>query len=298
LAGLFVLLVMWTPPVIDELTGHPSNLTLLWTFFTADFPKHSLPLAISILGRLLTPLNWHQLASLEVADISRVSTPYIAIAIAFVALATGLVSAATIRRDRFAQSIGIVVAVACVSVTYSIRSVSGPVYPYLLLWVTCIPLVLATGWILLILQLWRGLPRKGVFVMAAALTALSITVGVAFQTLPPVPLAAPDTQKAWELVAVALGGDPKQPVLIDMYSNDTWVVGAGVALQLEKDGRPPRVRDSWVFMFGAHARATGAENTALVFVDLPDAPTYASQHPGAQLAGQTEAHAIFVNRTR
>lgn len=296
--GLLVLVVMWIPPAIDELTGHPGNLTLLWAFFTADYPKHPLPLAISILGRLLTPLDWHQLARLEGADISPVSTAFIAIAIAFVGLALGLVAAATTRRDRFAQSIGAVVAVTCITVAFSIRSVSGPVYPYLLLWVTCLPLVLAAGWLGLILERWRGLPKLGVVVVGAVLTALSVAVGLAFQTLPPIPVAAPDTQKAWTLTAAALSGDPKEPVLIEMYSNDTWVVAAGVALQLEKDGRPPRVRESWVFMFGAHARATGSENTVLVFVDLADAATYASQHPGDQLAGQTEAHAVFVNRTR
>ena len=294
LGGLLLLVLMWIPPAIDQLTGHPGNLTLLWTFFTADYPKHEYPLAISILGRLLAPWNWHQFGTLAGADLSRVSTPYIAIAIAFIGLVLGLIAAATRTRDRFGQSIGIVVLVTCATVTFSIRSISGPVYPYLLLWVTCLPLLLATGWIGLIPRVRLGLHGHTTLALAAPVTALTALVALAFQILPPLANAAPDTSTAWALTSAALSGHAKSPVLVDMYTQDTWVVATGVALQLEKEGRSVRVRDNWVFMFGTQARATGSESTVLVFVDVSDSGMYTAQHPGAHLVGTTAAHAIFI----
>jgi hypothetical protein len=85
-------------------------------------------------------------------------------------------------------------------------------------------------------------------------------------------------------------------VLVDIYTPDTWIVAAGVALQLEKDGRPIRVRDDWVFMFGHLARTNGSEKVVLAFVDPPDSATYVAQHPGAELIGSTAAHSIFLTR--
>jgi hypothetical protein len=304
LGGLFLFVLMWIPPAIDELTGHPGNLTLLWTFFTRDYPKHQYVQALSILGRLITPLEWHRIGSLQPPDISRVSPAFIAIAVAFEGVSLCLVVAATVVRDRFARSVGAIVTIAALAVTVSIQDVDGPVYAYLLLWVTCLPVVLAVGWIALTphlqLRLRRKMPRllreKGVVVFATAIAVLSVAGALAFLTLPPHPIAAPDTRNAWALTSAALDREPKGPVLVDMYTPDTWVIAAGVALQLVKDGRPIRVRDNWVFLFGHQARMTGTENIVLAFVDLPDSATYAAQHPGANLIGQTDAHAIFMTR--
>lgn len=302
--GLLLFVLMWIPPAIDELTGHPGNLTLLWTFFTQNYPKHPYVQALSVLGRLVTPLEWPRVGSFQTPDISRVSPIFIAVAVAFEVCSLALVVVATRLRDRFAQSIGAVVAVSGLVVTLSIRDIDGSVYAYLLLWVTCLPLVLGVGWIALIPRLQpRPLghvsaraPRGWVLLLTAAVIAMSILDVVAFLTLPPVPTAAPDTQTAWALTSVALASEPKGPVLVDMYTPDTWVVAAGLGLQLQKDGRPMRVRDDWVFLFGHQARMTGAEKIVLAVVDLPDSTTYASQHPGADLIGSTDAHSIFLTR--
>jgi hypothetical protein len=299
-AGLLVLVLMWVPPVVDELTGHPGNMTALWLFFTAEYPKHPYLQAVSVFGRLVTPLEWPRLLT---SDISLVSAPFIAIALVFVGLSAGLAATGTLLRDRFAQSIGTIVVVVALAATISIRSVQGHVYGYLLLWVTCLPLVLIIGWIGLIanLQQIRGrVPRlireRGVAVLGVLVAGLSALSVVAMLTLPPIPNAAPDTLTAWNLTSSALDGQPKQPVLVDIYTPDTWVLAAGVALQLVKDGRPVRVRDDWVFMFGPQARKNGSERFVLAFVDLPDSATYAAQHPGAELIGNTDAHSVFLTR--
>jgi hypothetical protein len=304
--GLVVFVLMWIPPAIDELTGHPGNLTLLWTFFTRDYPKHTLAETLSILGRVITPLEWHRISSLQAPDISRVSAPFIGIALVFEGLALALVAAATKFGDRLAQSIGAIVAVAVLAIAVSIRDVDGTVYAYLLLWVTSLPVILAIGWVALLTQfqpmLQRQVPRplfdNARWLLALALGALSVAGAATFLTLPSHPIAAPDTRSAWVMTSAALAGDPKGPVLVDIYTPDTWVVAAGVALQLTKDGRPIRVRDNWVFLFGNQARMTGTEKAVLAFVDLPDSASYAAFHPGAQLIGDTDAHAIYVTRAK
>jgi len=276
-------------------------MTVLWHFFTTNYPKHPYLQAVSALGRLVMPLEWPRLF---IADISRVSAPFIAIALAFIALSLALAVLATRVRDRFAQSIGAIVAVAALAVTISVRNVEGPVYAYLLIWATCLPLMLLIGWLGLatnLPQLRLRMPRfvraRGVVVLVAVVAALSIISVVALLALPSYPNAAPDTHAAWILTAAALDGQPKQPVLVDMYTTDTWVVATGVALQLEKGGRPARVRDNWVYVFGPQARTDGSERYVLAFVDLTDAPTYAAQHPGAELIGSTVAHSIFLTRS-
>ena len=300
LGGLIVLVLMWVPPAIDELTGHPGNLTVLWQFFAANYPKHPYLQAVSALGRLVMPLEWPRLF---IADISRLSAPFIAIGVAFVALSLALAAMATRVGDRFAQSIGAIVAVAALAVTISVRDVEGPVYAYLLIWATCLPLMLLIGWIGLATKLPQvrvRIPRvvraRGVLVLAAALGVLSLISVVALLALPAYPNAAPDTRAAWILTSAALDGQTKQPVLVDISTTDTWVVATGVALQLEKEGRPARVRDNWVYVFGRQARMDGSERYVLAFVDLLDAPAYAAQHPGAQLIGSTQAHSLFLTQ--
>jgi hypothetical protein len=49
-------------------------------------------------------------------------------------------------------------------------------------------------------------------------------------------------------------------------------------------------------VFGPQARMDGSERYVLAFVDLPDAPAYAAQHPGAQLIGSTQAHSLFLTQ--
>ena len=299
-AGLGLLVLMWIPPGIDELTGHPGNMTTLWLFFAADYPKHPILQAVSVLGRLVTPYEWPRLT---IIDISRVSTAYITIALVFVGLSVGLAAIGTLLRDRSAQAIGTIVAVAALAVTISIRDVEGYLYGYLLQWATCLPLVLGIGWLGLIAnlpQIRSRVPRfareRGVAVLAGVVAAISAISVVGLLTLPAIRTAAPDSRAAWTLISAALDGQPKQPVLVDIYTPDTWVVAAGVALQLVKDGRPIRVRDEWVYMFGRQARMTGSESVVIAFVDLPDSAAYAALHPGAELLGKTEAHSIFLTR--
>jgi hypothetical protein len=288
-AGLGLLVLMWIPPGIDELTGHPGNMTTLWLFFAADYPKHPILQAVSVLGRLVTPYEWPRLT---IIDISRVSTAYITIALLFGGLSVGLAATGTVLRDRSA-----------LAVTISIRDVEGYLYGYLLQWATCLPLVLGIGWLGLIAnlpQIRSRVPRfvreRGVAVLAGVVAAISAISAVALLTLPAIRTAAPDSRAAWTLISAALDGQPKQPVLVDIYTPDTWVVAAGVALQLVKDGRPIRVRDEWVYMFGRQARMTGSESVVIAFVDLPDSAAYAALHPGAELLGKTEAHSIFLAR--
>ena len=303
--GAGVLVLMWIPPAIDEVTGHPGNLTLLWRFFTTAYPKHGYLEAASAFGRLLTPLEWRRLDMLQVSNVARVSPAFIAVAAVFTGMSAGLAVAGTILRDRFAQSIGALVVVAALAIEVSIRDVAGPVYAYLLLWVTCLPVVLVIGCIALLPRLrihwdWHIpslMNARGVVALAATLAALSVTCGAGFLSLPPTPSAAPDTRAAWAYTSAALDREPKGPVLLDMYTSDTWVVAAGVALQLVKDGHPVEVSDQWVFMFGRQARATGSEAIVLHFVDRADSEQFQAAYPNAVLVGATDAHSIFLTRT-
>jgi hypothetical protein len=304
IGGLVLAVVMWIPPLIDEVTGNPGNLTVLWNFFMSHGPQHHWLEALSALGHNLDIFELPQLLGSGYTDMAVRSSAHVAVVGVFAFLCLGLIGAGLVARDRFAQAAGVILLAAVAAITYSIRDVLGPVYEYLLLWVTTLPVVLALAWLelLLHLRLWRSTVVSRNIQVAAALIVLMVIGSLSavrtagFQALPPEP---PNVQRAGylsEQVEAAVDRNPNQPVLLELNSLEMWPMAAAIGLQLVKHGHPIRFHDEWLFMFGRETRIRGDERVAIVVVSAADAAAYVSAHPTAQLVASTDTHAVFLGR--
>ena len=135
-------------------------------------------------------------------------------------------------------------------------------------------------------------------VIAVAASLLLVVLSAiripALLSLPPPRYSTPDTRQAWTYTRSALAGRPPQAVILALYTPDTWVLGAGIALQLDKAGFPVHVHSDLVFMFGDQARATGREGIELVVVNAADTAGFEAANPAARLVSQTQAHSLYV----
>jgi hypothetical protein len=302
IAGVVVTVLMWIPPLIDEVSGNPGNLTVLWNFFTTHGPSHHWRESVSALGHLLDVRQLNQLQYLAGDELGTVSWEYIGVAAVFGALCAALVVVGTLVRDRIAQSIGALLLAAMVAATVSIRDVLGPVYVYLVLWMTTMPLVLLLGWAGLALRArpWStirfGPPLRssGAAALIALLIALSALRVGAFQKVPGDPSNAPGVEYISTASVTAVAEYPAQPILLEIKGTDTWTMAAGVGLQLVKHGHPVRVPPEWVFMFGKPCRIKGDERAAVVFMRAAEGNAFAADHPAARLIASNDLYAVFV----
>jgi hypothetical protein len=303
-AGLALLLVMWLPPLVQEVSGPGrGNLTQVARFFLAPHPKYHLRETASAVGRLLAAFPFGPRPAIEDTTVTSPSLLYEAVVAAFVALAAALALAGAFARDRFLQSLGILLVAAVVCVVLVAREVVGPFYPFVLYWVTILPVVLAIGLVTLAVRFalrlsWRpprAVPRAGVVLLGAVVLLLAAGQAMSFLALPQVgPLNGRATTAAWRLTATALSGRPRQPVLVEIDTLEMWPIAAGVALQLEKRGDPVRVTPDWVFMFGEGARSTGDEHLKVAIVAPSRIDAYEAANPAARLAGTTSDAGIFI----
>jgi hypothetical protein len=309
-AGTLILVLMWLPVAIDEVRGRPGNLTKIWQFFTLHHDRHSYHEAISAFGRMLAVYPFGHLPAFLASDFSTLPAERGLLIAVFTVGVVGLVSLGVVLHDRFAQALGLLLLAAMPVAIVSISRVVGPIFPYLLIWVTAFPLVLAVGWAVLLVRAgdsanrWRA-PFKMAGgglgpVLAIAVVALAVGRLTAFQQLLPyvTMTSDPDTRPAWAMTQTALAAERPQPILIDMAQDDRWVPGSAMALQLAKQGWTVKVTDPSVFMFGYEARSTGRERLELVVMDRTDPDAVRSGMPDLQPIGHAQNTYLFLRRRR
>jgi hypothetical protein len=307
-AGALLLVLMWVPVAIDEVTGRPGNLTRLLQFFTLHHDRHSYHEAFSAFGRMLAVYPFGHLPAFLASDFSTLPAERGLLIAGFVAGVVGLVSLGILLHDRFAQALGLLLLVALPVTIVSISRVVGPIFPYLLIWVTTFPIVLAVGWASLLVRggaaasRWRTPFRMagGALgpVLAIAVVALALGRLAAFQQLLPyvTMTADPDTRATWAMTRTALAADPPQPILVDIAQDDRWIAGSGLVVQLAKQGWTVKVTDRHIFMFGDDARSTGHERLELVVMGRTDPDAVRREMPDLQPIGHAQDTYLFLRR--
>ena len=306
LGGAGLLVLMWLPPLIQELNGPGrGNATEIVKFFLQPHPKYHLRETASATGRLLATFPFGPRPAIEDTSVTNPSVLYQAVTAVYVGLAGALAVAGALARDRFTLSLGSLLAAAILCVVLAGREVVGPFYPFVLYWVTVLPAVLAIGLLGLAVRLAprqdlrppRLLPRAAALTLLVAVIVLAAVQANAFPALPQVGALSAGSTDAWRFSSSALAGQPRQPVLVEIDTLEMWPLAAGVALQLEKRGDPVRVTPGWVFMFGEGARSTGHESLKLVIVAPSRVAAYEAANPQARVAGTTDRVAVFVEGT-
>jgi hypothetical protein len=263
--GVAVLVAMWIPPLVQNLTTHPGNLDLIYRFFTAPQPVH--------------PLNQGFLAVMSVDAVAffgpaEIMTKALGRAPAHTALAVVafivfvLVGAAAVarglgRRNRFAVAMAAFSLAGLVAMVFAFSRITGLIYGYLVLWEVTLPTLalLGLGSALITSHPRRG-PRRDldhgrrrsplspVLGVLVALTGLALCARmVALPSLAAV--SDPHVGAVVALVTPALP-PPGRPVFVgddglDLIETEEFI---GVVNQLDVLGYHPKVNHFWRTEFG------------------------------------------------
>jgi Dolichyl-phosphate-mannose-protein mannosyltransferase len=250
LAALGVAVVLWIPPVIDQLTGDPGNLTLIWQTFTdpaedaVGFTGH----AVDIWLAHLDPWTLMTGTSARMAEAEAQSALP-----GLVLLATWVAAVVVAWRSRWPDllRLHLVAAVALLLGLISITRILGFVWYYLVLWAwgTTALLVMATA--ATFVRAWRQrnpstpVTRYGVALLTAALVAVSVwfTYDAAYTEVPAATESrilrhlAPETVAALRNGTAPGGGEDGRYLL--HWADDQLSIGSqgfGLLLALERAG--------------------------------------------------------------
>lgn len=141
LGGLVLGILLWTPPVIEQLTTNPGNGTVIWRHFTHP-PEAAIGLGKGV-QLLLVPLNpWYWINGHEALLGSRIPGLMVLAAWVVAALAAWRMGHRTLVR------LHVVTAVALVLALISAAKIFGTLFNYLVLWAWGVSglVFLAIGW--------------------------------------------------------------------------------------------------------------------------------------------------------
>jgi hypothetical protein len=295
--SLVVLVVMWLPPVSQELSNHPGNLTLVARFFRQQ--QGSYPAVV----------GWRSLLSVEgiavqgPAEVMRSTlglvvlhpaTAWVAVIVSGLA-AVGAVVGGAIQRNRVAIGLGLLSLVGSVAVVVAATRVTGYIFGYLLVWAVVLPVaaLIAPG-----LLAWpggkappshrhtsgAGRPvstsswlRVALCLVAVVVCTLSVVRVTAIPSLtaasdPAVgrlaDLVAPSLKSGGTVFVGDSGAGTTNTKLLD---TERFI---GLVNLLEERGYHPTVNHIWKVEFGPGFNETGSEPRQVVLTTWnPTSPT-------------------------
>ncbi len=274
--GLVLLALMWVPPVVQEVTGHPGNLTLLYDFFTSSHAGYPLSAGLwsfaAAAGTLVE-------GPAEVMGSLLGGTPLhagVAVAVAVVAvLAAGAVLVVGLRqRLRFAAGIGLLSLAGYGALIVGVTRVVGFVFGYLVVWAVALPVSACIGVGMLHAPLGGGLYRRRPvtstlgFRVGLALVALAagVLLCVRVAALPPLErVSDPNVGRLAALVTphldphgrVAVGDGGAGTARTQLLDTEEFI---GLVDLLDQDGYHPAVNHFWRAQFGPGYQEDGTED--------------------------------------
>jgi hypothetical protein len=264
--GLVVLVLMWFPPFIQQVTGHPGNMTLIARFFGNAHPGQPLSGALWSVAAAAAVLV---VGPSEVMTSILGGTPSHAGLAAAVSLATVVLAAAVAvlgarQRSRFAVGLGAVTIVGCIAAVLATTHVVGFIFGYLVIWVVVLPIaaVIAVGTVRVPLRSAASGARLtlcAVAVVAGALTCARVAA------IPPLARAGDaQVRQLADLVAphltpggrVAVGDAGAGTVNTQLLDTEEFI---GLVNALDRAGYHPTVNAFWKAQFGPGYLSDGTE---------------------------------------
>ncbi len=275
-----VTVFLWAPVVLQQLTGHPGNLTQLADYFGRTRPSWTYAQGVR---ELSTSVGWLPALVTGTASQPGFLTPAELPTWTGVVGAVAAVGAALLiaLRHRGAVLFAGLVAVLCAAVVVAVQRVVGMLFTYL------VPFTWAAGvlaWMLVgvtvSLELrrhpWARLPVRlqPVAVLVAAVGLLLAFVPVALRTTTPTSVAMPELRPLTETVLRWSAQRPGELVKLDAAPS-TGLVGAtypmvGLFVRLERAKVPVRVPAAWDPILGPSASAGVQHARWLIVVALTD----------------------------
>ena len=294
-----LVVVAWVPPGIEQITAHPGNLTLLARFGAHAQGGYPLRAAMGATGAALSVLPLGARWVLRNGVEHRLGAgPWWAVGLT-VSYLLGTAAAALLawrRGRRLAGDLSLLSFFAVAAAVVSMSRVTGPISFYLLTWITIVPVAALTAIALAVASDSRGRDplALGAIAVAAALTGWVIVRGPTVHDYDRAASASASIETA--RVDTMLGGAARGRVRLHIVTADAWQLGAGVGLQLERQGARIEVDPAWVFLFGDAFRPGGAPPSAEVWFARPHELPLVTPLPGVVDVGATDGIDVLVRR--
>ncbi len=291
--GVAVLIAMWAPPVIQEVSGPgPGNLGEILAFFTTRHPHASFGTAVHAVAAvdatlLLGPRTVYNPGLPTPA-------PYVwlmgAVALSVVAIWLGWR-----RRQPLASALGLLALVGTAGCVVAFTRIVGPVYGYLIGWAVAFPVAALLGVGLAVLaptaaqvptyrDTTTGSGRWARVLGVATAAILLAGVAMAARSVERVAQLAPESSlpsnvevaQAWHLVAPRIRRTDHR-VLVDIAGGglNGYSVGAGLVDRMDSLGLRATVPRVWEPQFGLRAVNHGHEQL-IVTIEGMSSPEHPS----------------------
>ncbi|HVW33780.1 MAG TPA: hypothetical protein VHL53_14680 [Acidimicrobiia bacterium] len=288
-----LLALLWVPPLVEQVTHSPGNLTTLARFFGEKHPEydtgvdHRLRTASTQVAAQLATLPLGRPPASNHTTGRRLRD---GVALAELAGAAVVTTLGWRRRQAFVMTLGAVSVVGAAVAVWSTTRIVGDVMPYLLVW---------SG--VLALPAWIGLgllvpgPASSAVGWRSVLVAVPVGLGLVLgwsmlrTPLPPVP-DNPGVASAAGLVRPWLAAHDARSVRVRLGQHDQWPLAAGVINRLDDAGFDVSVDQPWLSLFGDQFKASGHEPVEVWLTD-PGAPPPA---PARQRLGEAGGAALWA----
>ncbi len=303
IVGLVVLVAMWIPPIIEQLTHNPGNLDLIYRFFTSPPVHQSAQARASLTTNVPQDLHTALLSVVSVDGMLVVGpsevmtletvlggTPLhagIAVATVVVILMIGVaVTVGAVRqRNRFGVGLGALSLVGFVAAVVGVSHLTGLIFGYLVMWEIVVPVMALIGVGVVVLGRPRGAAPPvdamyGVPGRAAApvriglvILALVVCATLSFRMVELPPLSAASDPKIGKVISLVTPRLDRSdgPVFVgnsgfnssDLIELEELI---GVVNQLDADGYDPKVGSFLEGQLGSGFVSTGHERTQIVLM--------------------------------
>lgn len=265
-----VLVVVWLPPIHEQLTASTGNLTLLWNYFLGTaHAGQPFSVALSAWSDMLTGIVR---PDFRVAHGSRfVESPVKwaeALALAEVVILGMLVVAALRKRERFEAAFAITLIGASLLALWSATRIEDVPDDHTVFWISVIG-VMNLGLIAgaVVQRVWRASSRTSALRLAQGLSVVALVAAADAGMSELRRIAdtshAPGGEKdtvaavAADVAAYIQSHHVSRPLI--RLDQDAWGIAAGVILDLQKRGIPVAVENDWLVMFTPQFASRGDE---------------------------------------
>ena len=279
IAAGIILALMWAPPVIEEISNSPGNISSLVSFFTEQGGEEGdlIPPLLAVAGAAAGPA----LRIPEALGLGQFPVALQAAAIALLALLLALSAWAWLRErkngNRFNAALLILSWTGFAAALWSATRIVGEVHDYLVAWTSSLMLValIAAAGTFSVAALSRtDTTRKASPRWAWAAAALALTIF-------PAALATINILQRGD-AGSRLGSIERlisEPLLehverrglgrflLEVDEHHLWPQAAAVVLHLYKNDIDFAVREEWVHMFGRQFSASGEEGAVILVAE-------------------------------
>ncbi len=295
----WVALIIWALPLAEQLSHSPGNMTKVVSFFLSDdLPNQTANVAFAAwadaIAAVVRPdfaVAWGRVAVLSESVWPRALSVMLGLLIA------GAIATNSRRADRFHAACAVLTTIALAVSFWSITRLKGGLVDHAVFWVAgvgVLTMALAVDEISAHMpatpsRRWAGYASVVLLAATAVLFGRQLVRAHDGAAFPSAEQAA--AGRLWSTLREYRSGMEPTRYFVHI-EHPSWMIAAGVTLQMQKAGVPFAVYSAWLPMYSEHARATGDEGTALWIAGTQAARRLVAE--GGDLVGEAEGHAIVV----